>query len=55
MIGDFGWDFNKSNKLLNNQLLIRSYYEGSMRGKLKRAGWNDDFLLAMVRAALSHP
>ncbi len=25
MIGDFGWDFNDSNKSLNNQLIIRSY------------------------------
>ena len=25
--------------------------KGSMRGKLKRAGWQDDFLLDLVRAA----
>ena len=25
--------------------------KGSMRGKIKRAGWDDDFLLDMVRAA----
>ena len=24
---------------------------GSMRGKLKKAGWNDDFILDMIRAA----
>ena len=24
--------------------------KGSMRGKLKRAGWNNDFLLDMIRA-----
>ena len=29
--------------------------KGSMRGKLEKAGWNDDFLLATARAALSHP
>ena len=25
--------------------------KGSVRGKIKRAGWDDDFLLDMVRAA----
>ena len=29
--------------------------KGSMRGKLKKDGGNDDFLLAMVRAVLSYP
>jgi len=26
----------------------------AMRGKLKRAAWNDDFLLNMIRAATRH-